>query len=71
MWLDLKGICASPGAACAARDKHPSQVLLAMGLSDTEAKESVRFSFGRLTTEEELTTAAECIADIWNKRRKL
>lgn len=70
MWLDLKGICASPGAACAARDKHPSHVLLAMGLSDTEAKESVRFSFGRLTTEEELTTAAECIEDIWNKRRK-
>ena len=70
MWLDLAGICASPGAACAARDKQPSHVLLAMGLSEQDAKESVRFSFGRLTTEEELDTAAACIEDIWSKRRK-
>ena len=70
MWLDLKGICTSPGAACAARDKSPSHVLLAMGLSDSEAKESVRFSIGRLTTEAELDTAAQCIGEIWNTRRK-
>lgn len=62
--LDMKGICASPGAACAAREKDPSHVLLSMGLGEERAKSSVRFSIGHLTTEEELSAAAKAVEEI-------
>ena len=66
--LDLKGICASPGAACAARSAKPSHVLLSMGYSPKEAAEFVRFSLGRNTTEEEIYHTLSVIADIVKKR---
>ena len=62
--LDMKGICASPGAACAAREKGPSHVLLSMGLGEDRAKSSVRFSFGRLTTAQELEDTARVLEKI-------
>jgi len=52
--LDAFGICASPGAACAAAKGEASHVLRAMGYSSKEAAEFVRFSPGRLTTQEEI-----------------
>ena len=65
--LDRAGICASPGAACSAGKGKPSHVLLAMGLGQERAKESVRFSFGRLTTPEEAETAAHAAAEIYKR----
>lgn len=62
--LDMKGICVSPGAACAAREKGASHVIVSMGLGETRAKSSLRFSFGRLSTGKELETAAEALAGI-------
>ena len=64
MRLDLRGICISTGAACASTDTAPSHVLLAMGLSAEEARRSVRFSLGRMTTAEEVETAAAAVAEI-------
>ena len=64
MRLDLRGICVSTGAACAAADPAPSHVLLAMGVSPEEARRSVRFSLGRLTTREEIEAAAAAVAEI-------
>lgn len=52
--LDLEGICVSAGAACASGSLRPSHVLTAMGLSPAEAQESLRFSLGPTSTEEEL-----------------
>ena len=49
--LDLEGFAVSVGAACASGTMRPSPVLLAMGVSDRDARSSVRFSFGRDTTE--------------------
>ena len=69
MRLDLKGICASPGAACAARSGKPSHVLLAMGYTETEAAGFLRFSLGWNTTEQEIRSTAAAIADIYRKRR--
>ncbi len=54
MSLDLEGISASMGSACNAGTLEPSHVLLAMGLSQSDARASLRFSFGRETTMEEL-----------------
>ena len=69
MQLDMRGICVSPGAACAARSPGPSHVLQAMGYTPKEAGEFLRLSPGRTTTESEIRTAAAAIADICGKRR--
>ncbi len=52
--LDARGYALSSGAACAAGSAPPSPVLLAMGRSPKEAKQGLRFSFGRHNTGEEL-----------------
>ena len=64
MRLDLRGICISTGAACAASDPRPSHVLLAMGVSPEEARRSVRISLGRLNTAEEIEAAAAAVIRI-------
>ena len=64
MELDLQGICASPGAACAARSAAPSHVLLAMGFTPREAAEFVRFSPGRITTEEDILATVSIIGGL-------
>ena len=60
--LDSLGVCASAGSACAAGSLEPSHVLTAMGLSATEAKASLRFSFGLGLTEADVLLAAERFA---------
>lgn len=57
--LDLGGVACSAGAACSSGSTEPSHVLLAMGLAEKEARASVRVSFGRYTSEVEITEAAE------------
>ncbi len=56
--MDLNGICLSAGSACASASVKPSHVLTAMGLSEKEVKQSVRFSFGKNNTEEEIKKGA-------------
>lgn len=62
MLLDEAGLRVSTGSACAAGSLDPSHVLLAMGLSREQAKASVRFSYGKLTTEETARRAAALLA---------
>ncbi len=45
--LDRAGIAAGGGAACSSGSQEPSHVLIATGLSETEASEGLRFTFGR------------------------
>jgi cysteine desulfurase len=58
---DLRDIAFSAGSACASGSGRPSHVLRAIGLSDAEARASIRIGFGRYTTEEDLTTALDRI----------
>lgn len=60
--LDDAGIRCSQGSACSSGRPQPSHVLLAMGLPDRHANESVRFSFSIMNTEEEALRAAEVVA---------
>jgi cysteine desulfurase len=59
--LDMLGMAVSTGAACSSADKTPSHVLVAMGQSAAEARSSVRFSFGRDTTDEEVDRASNLV----------
>jgi cysteine desulfurase len=58
---DLRDIAFSAGSACASGSGRPSHVLKAIGLSDAEARSSIRLGFGRYTTEAELTQAIDRI----------
>jgi cysteine desulfurase len=59
--LDMKGIAVSTGSACSSGSIEPSHVLLAMGRSREEARSSVRFSFGRYNTREDVNTLLEAV----------
>ena len=54
---DLRNIAFSLGSACASGSGRPSHVLRALGLTDREARSSIRLGFGRYTGEEELASA--------------
>ncbi|MDB5169754.1 MAG: Aminotransferase [Candidatus Saccharibacteria bacterium] len=60
--LDEAGILAAAGSACSASSETPSHVLRALGLNDDEARASLRFSMGRGTTADHVTTAVETLA---------
>ncbi len=62
--LDQAGVCASSGSACSAGSVEPSHVMMACGMSATEAKECLRFSFGRHSTPAEAQEAARRLAQI-------
>lgn len=61
MALDLEGVHASAGSACTSGALEPSHVLLALGVPRETAGASVRFSFGRETTAEDVAAAAEAL----------
>jgi len=58
---DLRDMAFSLGSACASGSGRPSHVLRAIGLSDRDARSSIRLGFGRYTEEEELISAVRRI----------
>ncbi len=55
----LRDVAVSSGAACASGSKEPSYVLAAIGVSERQAKSSLRIGFGRFTKDEDIAYAAE------------
>ena len=67
----LRDLAVSAGSACAADSPEASHVLTGMGLSDTRAGSSLRFSVGRFTTADELLEAAAQVATAVARLRSL
>lgn len=59
--LDLEGICASSGSACASGTLSSSHVLLAMGLTPAQAHGSLRFSLGPGTTQDDVQRVVKAL----------
>ncbi|MFH1352816.1 MAG: cysteine desulfurase NifS [bacterium] len=69
--LDLKGVAASSGSACASGSLEPSHVLSAMGIPPEIAQGSVRFSLGRGSTEKDIDFVVKELPGIVNVLRKM
>ena len=69
--MSLKDLAVSSGSACTSASLEPSYVLRALGLNDELAHSSLRFSFGRFTTEEDVDTAVAQLRGAVEKLREL
>jgi cysteine desulfurase len=69
--LDAKGISASTGSACSSESLDPSHVLLALGLKHEMAHGSLRFTIGRLTTDEHIDYVLDVLPEIVARRRAM
>ena len=69
--MSLKDLAISSGSACTSASLEPSYVLRALGLNDELAHSSLRFSFGRFTTEDDVDQAAQSVRHAVDKLREL
>jgi cysteine desulfurase len=69
--MALKDLAVSSGSACTSASLEPSYVLRALGLDDELAHSSIRFSFGRLTTEADIDYAVDKIRVAVDKLRDM
>lgn len=67
--MDMEGISASHGSACASGALEPSRILLNMGISTEMARSAIRFSLSRMTTEQEIDAAIPIIVRLVNRLR--
>ncbi len=68
--LDLEGVAASAGAACASGSIEPSHVLVAMGLSPEEARGTLRFSVGHGVDEAQIDRVLALLPDLVARARE-
>ena len=71
MLVDMKGIAASTGSACASGSLDPSHVLLAIGLPHEIAHGSIRTTMSEFTTREELDHTVEALKEVVSKLRAM
>lgn len=69
--LDIKGICASTGSACSSGQAAPSHVLTAIGLPDSTAKGSLRITFGKENTKEDIDYLVKSLVEIIDDLRNM
>ena len=69
--LDLEGVAVSTGSACSSGTLEPSPVIRALGVDDEIARGSLRFSFGKDNTEEDVDYAVEVLSRAVERLRAL
>jgi len=69
--LDMQGIAVSTGSACSSGSLEPSPVIRALGRSDELARGAIRFSFGRMNSEDEIDRLLEQLPKSVNALRQL
>ncbi len=69
--MGMKDLAVSSGSACTSASLEPSHVLRACDVGDELAHSSIRFSFGRLTTDEEVEFAADQVIEAVKRLREL
>lgn len=65
--LDLKGIFVSTSSACSSGNDKPSHVLMALGLTEQQAKSAIRISYGRYNNPNEVEIIVAAIGNAYNK----
>jgi cysteine desulfurase len=71
LMMKLRNIAVSSGSACTSASLEPSHVLHAMGLREEMSHNSIRFSLGRSTTEEEIDYTIDRLAKAVEELREL
>ena len=71
MIMAIKDLAVSSGSACTSASLEPSYVLRSLGVSEEMAHTSIRFGFGRFTTDEEVDYAINLIKNSINKLREM
>lgn len=69
--LDLAGIAVSSGSACSSGSLEPSHVLLAIGVDEALAHGSIRFSFGKDNTEDDVNYTVDALKEIVARLRNM
>ena len=71
MALDLRGVACSSGSACQSGSVTPSHVLAALGVRPDVANAAIRFSFGALSNDDDMTRVAELFPALIEKARRM
>ena len=69
--MGLKDIAVSSGSACTSASLEPSYVLRALGRKDELAHSSIRFSFGRFTSDDDVNNTLDILGDVVHRLREL
>jgi cysteine desulfurase len=69
--MGLKDIAVSSGSACTSASLEPSYVLRALGRKDELAHSSIRFSFGRFTSDDDVNNTLDILANVVHRLREL
>jgi len=69
--MDLRGVACSTGAACSSGSLEASHVLSAIGLTKAQARSSIRFSLGRMTTADDIDGALEVLPSVVEHLRSI